>query len=66
MRRGSKADEADISKGYILTLIDGKEIKDLADFKKKYAQYIENSKKSYMLFLKYAQRRLYALIKGDK
>jgi serine protease Do len=66
VRRGSKADEADISKGYILTLIDGKEIKDLADFKKKYAQYIENSKKSYMLFLKYAQRRLYALIKGDK
>lgn len=65
IRRGGKADEGEVRRGYILMSVDGEEIESLFDFKEKYAQYAKNSSKSYMLFLKFAKRNWFAVIKGD-
>ena len=65
LRRGGKADEARVRRGYILVSVNGNEIEDLNDFKEKYSTYIKDPKKSYMLFLKFAKQNWYALIEGD-
>ncbi len=66
IRRGSKADEADINRGFVLVSIDGVEVTDLDDFKIKYEQILSDDGKPHMLFLKFGQRNRYALIKGDE
>ncbi len=65
VRRGSKADEANISQGYILLKIDGQTIKNLADFKQRYHNYLKNPQESHFLFLKYARNNRFALIEGE-
>lgn len=65
VRRGGKAEEGEVRPGYILLSIDGQEIENLADFKEKYNSYVKISSKSYLLFLKFARRNWYALIKGE-
>ena len=64
LRRGGKADEANVRMGYVLVSVNGQEIQDLEDFKEKYKTYAE-SNESYMLFLKFAKRNWFALIEGD-
>ncbi len=66
IRRGSKADEADINRGFVLVSIDGVEVTDLDDFKIKYERILSDDGKPHMLFLKFGQRNRYALIKGDE
>jgi len=66
IRRGGKADEGQVRRGYILMSVDDEEIENLADFKEKYVQYTENKFQSYMLFLKIAKRNWFAVIKGDE
>ena len=65
LRRGGKADEATVQRGYVLVSVNGEAIKDLDDFKKKYKTYTEDENGSYLLFLKFAKRNRYALIEGD-
>ncbi|MEJ2545472.1 MAG: trypsin-like peptidase domain-containing protein [Calditrichaceae bacterium] len=65
LRRGGKADEARVRRGYVLVSVNGEEIQDLDDFKAKYKTYIENKDESYLLFLKFAKRNWFALIEGD-
>ena len=66
VRRGSKADEADIGRGYILLKIDGAPVKNLDDFKQRYQQYIKNPREDHLLFLKFFRNNRFALIKGDR
>ena len=65
VRRGSKADEAEISRGYILLKIDGQTVQNLDDFKRRYQSYIQNPRKDHLLFLKYFRNNRFALIEGD-
>ena len=65
LRRGGKADEARVRRGYILASVNEQEIQDLNDFKEKYKTYAEDKSGSYLLILKFAKRNWYALIEGD-
>jgi hypothetical protein len=65
LRRGGKADEARVRRGYILVSVNGEKIDGLDDFKKKYKKYTENDSASYLLFLKFANRNWFALIEGE-
>ncbi len=65
VRPGSKADEADIRRGYILTKIDDTPVKSLEDFKAKYENYLKEPEKPHLLFLKIARRNWFALIDGE-
>ncbi|MBN1407402.1 MAG: trypsin-like peptidase domain-containing protein [Calditrichaceae bacterium] len=65
LRRGGKADEARVRRGYVLVSVNGQEIQDLEDFKEKYKTYSEEKNESYLLFLQFAKRNWFALIEGD-
>jgi len=65
IRRGGKADEASINRGFVLLKINGTEVLDLNDFKNQYKELIKNPEKSHFLFLKFAGRNRFALIEGD-
>jgi len=65
VRRGSRADEAGISRGYIVLTIDQKPVEDLESFKKQYSEELKTSRKSHMLFMKFGQRNHFGLIEGD-
>jgi serine protease Do len=66
VRAGSKADEANIFHGSILISVDGEEIRDLAEFRKRYAALNGTPGQSHLLMLKFANRNLFALIPGDE
>jgi serine protease Do len=65
VRRGSKADEAEVRGGYVLVFVDGEPVLDLEDFKTKYSKFVEEKDKSRMLFMKFAQRNRFAVIPGE-
>ena len=65
LRRGGKADEAEVRRGYVLLSVNGQIIEDLEDFKVKYAQFAENKSESYLLFLTQGNQNWFALIKGE-
>lgn len=65
LRRGGKADEAEVRPGYVLLSVNGQIIEDLEDFKVKYARYAENKSDSYLLFLTQGNQNWFALIKGE-
>lgn len=65
VRMGSKADEAGISRGFVLLKINDREIADLTDFKTHYQQLIQNPNQAHMLLLTFAKRYRFALIEGE-
>jgi len=66
VRAGSKADEAGIFRGTILSSVDGEDIRDLTDFKERYRQWADIPLQSRMLMLRFSNRNLFALIRGDE
>lgn len=63
VRRGSPAEEGGVIRGYVLSKIDNRKIKDLHDFKKKYALF-RNDKRDHLLYLHFSKRNRFALITG--
>jgi len=66
VRRGSPAAESGVRRGYVISKIDGQPVKDLPDFKKKYAAFGKNTAKAHLLFLQFSKRNRFALIRGDE
>ena len=66
VKSGSPADKADMRRGDIITLFDGKAVNDLETFKQYYQKATTDSTKSVMLMLKVNKRNRFALIEGKK
>lgn len=65
VRRGSKADEANLNRGYVILTIDDEPVENLDAFKKMYEEKLNDKMDSHMLFLTIGRRNLFALIEGD-
>ncbi len=63
VRKGSKADEAEVRSGYILKTIENMPVENLEDFKQKYEK-LKLSDKAHLLFLQLGNSNRFALIQG--
>ncbi len=66
VKSGSPADKADMRRGDIITLFDGKAVNDLETFKQYYSEAVSDSTRSVMLMLRIKKRNRFALIEGKK
>lgn len=65
VRRGSPAAEAGVVRGYVLHKIDNQSIRNLKDFKERYAR-LSKDKQAHLLYLQFSKRNRFALIKGGE
>lgn len=66
VKEGSIANKAGVVRGDIIKMLDGKKVRGLKDFKKRYQKLIKNPGEDHLLFLKIGTQNHFALIEGAK